>query len=114
MDRVMTILLRHFPLGGIILGVVHRSDGPVDRWWWSLGSAWRWSGVASTTSTTSLNGVAQRDLGDGRAMMDSRRVVVLSDSVATSMVGLARFFASVYTLDMVWRKMAVATSEVYA
>jgi hypothetical protein len=29
MERMMTVLLRHFPLGGINLGGVHRHEGPV-------------------------------------------------------------------------------------
>ena len=46
---------------------------------------------ASTASlAASLGGVAPHGLGDGRAMMDSRRVGVLSVAVAASMAGLAR------------------------
>jgi hypothetical protein len=43
-----------------------------------------------------LGGMAQQSLGDGRALMDSRRAVVLSGAMAASMVRLVRGFTLIY------------------
>jgi hypothetical protein len=49
-----------------------------------------WSVVSCTVSMAAgLTSMAQRGLGGRRLMMDARRVVALSGTVATSMVGLA-------------------------
>jgi hypothetical protein len=62
-------------------------------------------GVSSTASTTGLSGMARRMRFDGE-----RRAVALYGAVAVSMAGLARVFASIYTPEMGWRKMAKAAS----
>ena len=54
--------------------------------------------------------MAQRSINIKRVMMDTRTAVAPSDVVEASMAGLARVFASVYTLEMGWWKMAEATS----
>ena len=75
----------------------------------------RWCSVASTTSTmTSIGGVVQRGLGDGRGVMDSHKVGALSGAMVASTANLARVLASIFTLEVVWGKMAVATARVCA
>ena len=55
------------------------------------GVCW-WCGVSSSlTKTASHGGVVQQELDDGCGMMDSRRVVALSDVVVTSSAGSAKF-----------------------
>jgi hypothetical protein len=60
------------PLGGIVFGA-------------GVGGIRRWSGVASTISTTGLDGVAQLGPGGGHAMMDACREVALSGVAVVSM-----------------------------
>ena len=50
-----------------------------------------------------------RGLGVGRVLMSVRRVEALSGAVAAPMAGLSRVHASIYSLEMVLWKMAVAT-----
>jgi hypothetical protein len=46
--------------------------------------------VSAMPASSSLGGMVQRSLGDGRSVMDARRMVVSSGVMATSMTGLAR------------------------
>jgi hypothetical protein len=50
---------------------------------------------SSASTTPSLNGVVHQGLGDGRALMDSRRAGEPSGAVVASMASLVRGFASV-------------------
>jgi hypothetical protein len=73
-----------------------------------------WSDVVSSTLTkSSIGNVARRGLGEGRVMLDTRRVVALSSTVVASIEGLPRVFASIYILQMTWR-MTEATSRACA
>ena len=44
----------------------------------------------ATLTSVSLGGMVLRGLGDGRSVVDLRRMVVSSDAVAASMIGRAR------------------------
>jgi hypothetical protein len=52
--------------------------------------------VSSTLTTSSLGGMVQWGLDDGRAMMDLCRAVASSDTVVALMAGLVRGFTSVF------------------
>jgi hypothetical protein len=46
--------------------------------------------VSAVPESSSLGGMVQRSLGDGRSVMDARRMVVSSGVVVTLMAGLSR------------------------
>ena len=64
---------------------------------------------SSASTATSLGSVVLRGLGVGRVLMNVHRVEALSGAVAAPMAGLSRVRASIYSLEMVLWKMAVAT-----
>ena len=60
----------------------------------------RWSGVASTASTTvALGGMVHRSLGDGCVLMDEHRAVALFGDVAAWTASWARIMW-ISTMDM--------------
>jgi hypothetical protein len=76
----MAALLRRSPLGASFLEVCIIVRDP----WLVFGGA---VSVSSTSTTSSLGGMVQWGLDDGRAMMDLCRAVASSDAVAALMAG---------------------------
>jgi hypothetical protein len=66
---------------GIVFGAAAR--------WWRQEVEWCSS---FTSAMLSLDGVVQRGLGEGRALMDSRRAGVPSSAIVASMANLLRGF----------------------
>ena len=61
-----------------------------------------------------IGGVAHRSLNDGHVMINTRSAMASSDALVASMAGMARALASIYTLNMGSRNMAVTNAGAWA